>query len=146
MIRTQKTGSEYFIKYNNKDIIEKVEAVIRQLQDSSEYAEFAGVRFERRLLSVGDECGKSRSNADRDDTREFPEFGTPDYESLPELDGVCAYDVDCWKHHILDKGEWTELEIEVHLYVIEGDSIDYESGEDIDEVIIGNAEVMAVIY
>lgn len=38
------------------------------------------------------------------------------------------------------------MEADIHLYVIEGDGIDKESGEDDDEVIISNAEVMAVIF
>ena len=146
MIRTQQTNSEYFVKHNNADVKEAVEAAVRHLQDTSEYGEFIGVRFDRRLLSVGDEVGKSRTNIGREDVREFPEYGTQEYESLPELEGACAYDVDSWSHHILMRGEWTEDEIDMHLYVIEGDGIDRESGEDEDEVIIRNAEVMAVIY
>lgn len=146
-VRTQPTNSEYFVKYNNTDIINAVEAKIKNLQDTSEYGQFLGVRFERRLLNAGDEVGCSKYNRDREDCREFPEYGTPEYESLPEHDGACAYDVEHWQHHILDdKGGWTEMESDIHLYVVEGDAINYDIGEDDDEVIVHNAEVMLVVF
>ena len=145
-IRTENTNSKFFVKYNNDDVKESVDSAVRHLQDTSRFAEFLGVRFERRVLKVGDEVGKSKSNFGRDDVREFPEYGTPEYDSLETLPGACAYDVDMWRSHILDRGEWTEMEADIHLYVIEGDGIDKESGEDDDEVIISNAEVMAVIF
>ena len=145
-IRTENTNSKFFAKVNNTDVRESVDAAVRHLQDTSSFSEFLGVRFERRVLQVGDEVGKSKTNFGRSDVREFPEYGTPEYDSLEVLSGACAYDVDAWKCHILDKGEWTELETDIHLYVIEGDGIDRESGEDQDEVIITNAEVMARIF
>lgn len=76
-IRTENTNSKFFVKYNNDDVKESVDSAVRHLQDTSRFAEFLGVRFDRRVLKVGDEVGKSKSNFGRNDVREFPEYGTP---------------------------------------------------------------------
>lgn len=46
-----------------------------------------GVRFEDKKRKVGEIImDRSRSNPDRYDEREFPEYGTEEYDNMEELD------------------------------------------------------------
>lgn len=56
-----------------------------------------GVRFENLQRRPGDVIyGASRHNPDRLDAREFPDFNSPEYLALPELDGISAWDLDSY--------------------------------------------------
>ena len=101
--------------------------------------DYFGVRFEKKLREVGDFCGNSKSNIDRIDARDFPEYGTDEYNMLNDLNGTSAYDVDFWEEYI----DLDDIDEEYHVYLIAGNS--YEEGEDYDEMIIKSAEVIAVI-
>lgn len=51
---------------------------------------FYGLRFENKDRNIGDICETSRHNPERDDERDFPEYGTRQYKKLPRLDGTSA--------------------------------------------------------
>jgi len=54
-----------------------------------------GIRFEELEREAGDVITEtSRHNLERDDERDFPEYGTEEYFNLYEFDGVSAYAVE----------------------------------------------------
>ena len=122
----------------------KVNEIINKLKDEDICC--AGIRFDDRLLKVGDKLDNSRHNADREDAREFPEYGTSEYEEMEELDGTCAY--NCY--HIANLcDDMNDLKGKVlfdHCYVIAGN--DWGSNDELDEgeVVIKNAKVLATIF
>jgi hypothetical protein len=72
-------------------VAEAKEAIRKALDSASENYYCVGFRFENLNRKVGDVCGNSKHNPDREDVRDFPEYGTDEYDSLPELNGTCAY-------------------------------------------------------
>lgn len=102
--------------------------------------EYLGVRFERKYYNIGDEIKYSKSNIERADTREFPDFDTEDYELLPCAGGVCCYDFDEWEKHI--DLEWSKKE-GYSVYLIGGS--DYFEGEDFNEWVMQNAYVLEIM-
>ena len=72
-------------------ILEWIENLEKDLE--SHYADYSyyGLRFDSRDLDIDDVLEPSKSNIDREDSRDFPEYGTPEYDDLPELSGTCAY-------------------------------------------------------
>ena len=72
-------------------ILEWIKNLEKDLE--THYADYSyyGLRFDSRDLDVDDVLEPSKSNIDREDNREFPEYGTPEYDDLPELSGTCAY-------------------------------------------------------
>jgi len=98
------------------------------------------VRFDRLERNIGDICGNSKTNLGRDDLREFPDFESEEYKDLPDLAGVCAYDYNYWTNHIdLDECKAEGLRV----YLIGGQK--YDEGEDMDEMVIPDAEVLEVL-
>lgn len=55
---------------------------------------YIGIRFEDKDREVGEICECSKHNLDREDEREFPVYGTPEYDELPELDGTSAWNLE----------------------------------------------------
>lgn len=142
-----------------KEYKQRVHAAFDKYTDflnNDDVYEYIGVRFEDKLRFVGDLITDfSRSNIDREDAREFPEFGTVEYDSLPELDGVCAYQVhkDYFKQYGWDdicdyKNDDDELNltdcIGGHCYILGADKIDY--GEDSNEIIMSDAVVLDTLF
>lgn len=111
---------------------------------------YIGVRHEQKKREVGDICNNSRHNPDRDDEREFPEYGTPEYENLPELDGTSAWE-GCEKEGIFEGlfvgiQDWDdEPWHDDHIYLVVGDEQTVTADRDYDEIIIKNAQVFEVI-
>ena len=114
---------------------------------------YVGIRFEDKERTIGEiieEC--SKDNRERQDERDFPEYGTAEYDELPELNGVCAYSYNCddW---IIRSGFFNEKDVENveancfqnHCYVLGTDS-GIEYGEDDGEIIMPNAIVLGVIF
>ncbi len=102
---------------------------------------FLGVRFEKKLRKVGELPENSKSNPERVDPRDFPEFDSEEYVSLPDAGGVCAYDIDFWGNHI----DLEDLKEEgYHVYILSGSR--YTEGEDYDEMVLGDAKIVAVIF
>lgn len=117
------------------EAIKKVKELQEQYADTYDYI---GVRFETKQYKIGESCINSKTNIDRDDQRDFPEFGSDEYKSLESLNGTCSYDADFWENYIdLDDDD------EYHVHVIAGEN--YEEGEDRDEMIIVDAVVVGVL-
>ncbi len=109
--------------------------------------EYIGIRIGGRDLHVGDVFGNSRHNPDRGDERDFPEYGTEDYESMEELDGTCAYDFGFLSltYHDLDNLKSVCFG-DSHCYVIAGTAWGHNDDPDAGEVVIQNAEVLEVLF
>lgn len=56
--------------------------------------EWLGFRFDERKLKNGAVLSNSKHNPDRVDERDFPEYGTSEYDELDELDGTSCYNVN----------------------------------------------------
>ena len=103
-----------------------------------------GLRFENRDLEIGEEVGTSRHNMDREDEREFPEFGTEEYEQMYELDGASSWHPNVWKHVLLGDlitspdDPASKNIIAKHAYLIGGGY----SNEDHDELVLDEGEAV----
>jgi hypothetical protein len=113
--------------------------------------DFVGVRFEDKSRSINEMCECSRHNTNRNDEREFPVYGTPEYEDMEILNGTSAWDLslqsvyriasyqnktnDCKNHFLSD-----------HCYIIVGDEKSYEENLDENEIVIVDAKVVAKIF
>ena len=76
------------------EIIMTTQEMIAKVTEIAENTElfYVGIRFEDKKRTIGEiieEC--SKDNRERQDERDFPEYGTTEYDELPELNGVCAY-------------------------------------------------------
>ena len=131
-----------------QEMIEKV----TEIAENTELF-YVGIRFEDKSRDVGEfieDC--SKANPDREDDRDFPEYGTTEYDELPELNGVCAYSYnsDAW---IIRSGFFNEKDVENveaiclmnHCYVIGTDS-GIEYGADDGEIIMPRATVLGAIF
>lgn len=127
----------------------KIIELISKIINSSEFEVF-GVRFEDKEREVGEKIfDKSHSNCGREDEREFPEYGTPEYQDMEELSGVSAWYADPYTGKVcmgqyadddrVDLGCLTE-----HCYFLGAMSGD--AGEDDGEIVMEEAHVLAVIF
>lgn len=116
---------------------------------------FIGLRFEDKQRNVDDICGNSKHNPDREDERDFPEFGTEEYEEMYELPGTSAWDIktddhagfgsnlkganlekDCSRHFLMD-----------HCYIVASDQLgNNDVLLDDNEILIKDAKVIAQIF
>ena len=135
---------------------EKIVKTIKELENESKeyYLDYAyyGIRFERRHdLQEGYVLENSKSNRDREDLRDFPIFGTPEYDEMEEMDGTSAY-------FVFDsiKGERTKWLGQVLSYVnnesnefawylIGSQKLADEEGEDENEIIMIDATIIKKI-
>ena len=63
-------------------------------KNNDEY-NYYGVRFDQKIREIGDIISEySKHNPDRLNERDFPAFGTDEYNNLPELDGLSVYNLD----------------------------------------------------
>lgn len=122
---------------------------------------YIGVRFENKVREIGETCENSKHNIYREDERDFPEFGTEEYNDMLELDGTSSwlvYDsMFDWADEIepsnnpgialrgksMDDEMFTEAE---HAYMIAGSRINNHSDADNGEAVIENAVVIDIIY
>ena len=122
------------------------EAVKSAIENTSvELGEVVGVRFDDVKREIGDICNNSRHNADREDERDFPEYGSDEYDDMDELDGTSA-----WKPTINIKQTWKSLDDNLsvmysHCYIVVGDK-ERHPDPDVDEILISNARVVAEIF
>jgi len=49
------------------------------------------LRYDNIDMAVGSKLEDSKTNTDREDSRDFPEFGTKDYNDMETLNGTCCY-------------------------------------------------------
>jgi hypothetical protein len=133
--------------------IKKMIEAINKLADDCYYDyDVMGVRFEDKDREVSEEIAEnSRHNEDRDDEREFPEYGTDEYEEMEELDGVSAWEVESpfindLKYIGLDKTIEKAGFITDHCYFIAGNYGRNNETGDVGEVVIKNAKVIAKLF
>lgn len=118
---------------------EKAIEVLEQYED-----EFAviGIRFEDKEREIGEICECSRHNDDREDEREFPEYGSEEYEEMKKFDGTSSWDLNTYD-------DWDDQRAfdTYHCYIIAGDrAVNKDDDLDHGEVVIENARVIATIF
>ncbi len=106
---------------------------------------YAGIRFEEKEREVNEEITDfSKHNTDREDEREFPEFGTDEYEEMEELDGVSAWNLSDFDFED-DQDRYAS-----HCYLIASDDVIVDIDGDLDldhnEIIMQNAVVIAKLF
>lgn len=130
---------------------EMYETVMR-IKEENEFDYYhMGIRFEDKERNAGDIIAEvSRHNSDREDEREFPEYGTDGYEELEELDGISAWSIEEKEHYTPAPGKENEPAekgyLTKHAYIIASD--DAGSGDDLDhgEILLKDAVVLAKIF
>lgn len=99
-----------------------------------------GIRFEDKDREVGETCECSRHNVDREDEREFPEYGTPEYDNMFEFDGTSAWHLESFDDF---KGPFYSD----HCYIIGGQrDANKDDGLDVGEIVIENAVVLEKLF
>lgn len=101
---------------------------------------YIGIRFEDKEREIGDICENSKHNIDREDEREFPEFGTEEYNNMAELFGTSAWNLETYNDF---KGGFNTY----HCYIVAGNQIaNQDDGLDDNEIVIVNAKVLEIIF
>ena len=114
----------------------------KEIEEDSDYS--IGIRFENKLRKVGDICEYSKDNSNRDDPRDFPDYDSEEYDSLPFMSGTSAYYVNALEDNSISDKEAADYYHDTkHCYIVEG--YGYE-GDDDGEVVIENAKVLKVIF
>lgn len=111
---------------------------------------YIGLRFENKEREIGEECEYSRHNADREDEREFPEYGTEEYEEMELLDGTSAWDMSISSTYDYPASaaekECTRYFTTDHCYVIAGKRQSRHEDPDHGEIVIKDAVVIAQLF
>lgn len=101
---------------------------------------YIGIRFEDKDREIGEICECSKHNLDREDEREFPEFGTPEYDEMFELDGTSAWNLETYDD--FEGGFFNN-----HCYIIGGNKLtNKDDGLDDNEIVIKKAVVLEKIF
>jgi len=125
---------------------ERIEQAIQKAEDMG--YEHVGFRLADSVHEIGEELDWSRHNPDREDERDFPKFGTDEYNELPELDGTSAWEPD----YMIRVFGGQELEyvkshtLQDHLYVIAGNDRGNHDDPDDGEMLIADAVVIDQIF
>lgn len=116
------------------------EACEKELEKYQDKYYYIGIRFEDKEREVGEICECSRHNIDREDERDFPEYGTEEYEKMFELDGTSAWNLETFDDFEGPFNTW-------HCYIIAGNRItNKDDGLDDNEIVIENAVVLEKIF
>lgn len=113
--------------------------------------DYIGIRFEDKSREIGDICECSKHNTDREDERDFPEFGTEEYDEMDELGGTSAWNLARaytydYPDYNADK-EVTRCFFQTHCYIIASNNITNEDdGLDDGEIVIEDAKVVAILF
>ena len=137
---------------NATKFFEKVEEVKTKYENDYLYL---GIRFEDKQRNINESITDySKSNCDREDVRDFPKFGTTEYNEMEDLDGVCAYNLyDKYRtgwtpvtsyYKEEDITDVTKRYLADHCYILGSNNIDY--GEDENEIIMINSKVLDSIF
>jgi len=128
---------------------EAVRDFIKKENENPKYS-FYGIRIESYDREVGDRTNNSMHNPDREDEREFPKYGSDEYEILQELNGASAWRIDMdgydedWTSSVMtsyDKDN-DDFSLGGHVYIIAGNEENTHSDADPNEIVIGNAVVV----
>ena len=109
---------------------------------------YVGVRFEDLQREIGDECDYSKHNAG---DRDFPEYGTDEYEGMDDLDGTSAWSAKGYLNNYDLKCDGNTLVSErfsgvKHAYIIVGNYENTPSDADDGEVVIEDAVVAEILF
>jgi len=134
----------------NKEMKQKIENAYKEYKDKYQYV---GLRFEDKERDIGEICENSKHNPDREDPRDYPEYGTEEYGNLPEFGGTSAWDLSINNMHRTWFGDYMEDDEKSyypeeynHAYIIAGNEVDKDIDRDYDEIIIKNAKVVKIIF
>lgn len=134
-----------------KQLIEKLEHYIALEEEGELEYELIGVRFEDKKRAIGEILEPSKFNDDREDEREFPEYGSEEYENLPDAGGASAWTLE----EVLNgaKGKKQDRLVKDyymtdHCYIIVGDKEGFNIDHVLDygEIVIKDAKVLEIIY
>ena len=115
-----------------QELLEKIKA-------DGEY-EYIGFRFDEREMFVGNYFKNSKHNPNREDERDFPEFGTKEYNDLVFLDGTSCYDADYFMR-VYASGEMDFFD-ETKCYLIASNEEGYHDYPDEGEMLLKNPIVL----
>lgn len=131
-----------------KEMVERVNKAVDEYGFNYGKDYYVGIRFENKARTIGEiieDC--SRSNIDREDERDFPEYGTEEYYEMEELDGICAWNAEGstygWEPYNKDRKIENQYETD-HCYLLISKFADY--GEDENEIIMKDAKVIDAIF
>lgn len=123
----------------------------KKIYEENEYEyNHIGIRFENKDRQVNEVCDFSRVDPDRDDVRDYPDYGTDEYNEMDEIDGTCSYDLSCegaydWSTRRANRPARSQI-LTDHVYIIAGNSISHAYAEDDYEIIIKDARVIAKLF
>lgn len=111
---------------------------------------YIGIRFEDKERQIGETCENSRTDIDREDARDYPEYDTDEYYELTELGGTCAYDLSQkraydFRQDKVDRPALSQISAK-HCYIIVGDYLSNDFAEDDCEIIIKSAKVVKQLF
>src|SRR5690625_4775082 len=143
------------MKMKFAEMHEKIHEVYKKYADTrdndyaSEY-EFIGIRFEDKERNVGEVItDNSRNNVDREDEREFPEYGTAEYEEMEELDGISAWNYEHYDFSIPSyraNDDCRRSFVAKHCYILGANDLGDADILDDGEIIMQDAVVLAKIF
>lgn len=140
------------------NVVEMYDKVKEVYQANKDRYSFIGLRFEDKEREVGEECEWSKHNPDREDEREFPEFGTEEYDELQELNGTSVWtmnDMDILEFYPGYGKTLDEKDVErslvglfqsYHCYVVAGNRMGHHDNPDDGEILIWDAKVIEIIF
>lgn len=130
------------ITIKNKELEELVNTALTENAQDEYYV--VGLRFENKVRQDGEIIEEtSKDNPDRDDDRDFPEYGTDEYKEMEEMEGISSWDIHFWKE--MNLNSWsnsTSFDVK-HIYLVGGER--HSFGPDDHELVIEDATVIAVI-
>lgn len=109
---------------------------------------YVGVRYEDKLRQAGEECDYSKHNAG---DREFPKYGTVEYDELDDLDGTSAWAARKYLSNYDLSGDQSRLVSDkfkhvAHAYIVVGQYASTPSDADDGEIVIEDAVVAEVLF
>lgn len=130
------------ITIKNKELEELVNTALTE--DAQDEYYVVGLRFENKVRQDGEIIKEtSKDNPDRDDDRDFPEYGTDEYKEMEEMEGISSWDIHFWKEMNLNSwSDSTSFDVE-HIYLVGGER--HSFGPDDHELVIEDTTVIAVI-
>ena len=106
---------------------------------------YVGIRFEDKERTIGEIIeDESGDNRDREDEREFPEYGTEEYDEMETMGGISAWDLASF-----DDYADQNLYVATHAYIIVSDShawMDSDMLLDEGEIVLVDAQVTEIIF
>lgn len=115
--------------------------------------EYIGLRFEDKERQINEICEYSRNNVEREDEREFPEYGTDEYFEMEELEGTSAWNMAEDETYRIGRFENRNDECArhfetYHCYIVAGNKLGNTSNTitDVNEIVIKDAKVIDKIF